>query len=262
VDGGDREEVSAVPRGAVIYLLSCVVSTMVFAQTPAVVPVDQEISLADVLRLVDPQYPGLQDFAAAMAANDLPRAQQLLIQHFAVRTKPVIPPATAPGVSEDMSICRLTKASPAQAEAWLKHVFTESNNDVGKMETFDLGLDIQWMRNPSQAPSWLAYVNQLRHLNSLAGLYQETKDERLATEIGKSVLTWSRQCPCGYATTDNEQVVKSAMEVRNRLCNLLVTYEVVRKSPVLTPEMHLAFWKVFIASARELMTYEACLTPD
>ena len=140
----------------------------VSAQQGAPVPVDQEISLTEVLKLVDPRHAGLEDFAAAMAVNDLPRAQQALIKHFAERTKPVIPPASFPGVGEGNSTIVLGNASPEQAEQWLKHTFTESNNDLGKLETYDLGPELRWTQNPSKALSWVLYLNQLNHLNSRA----------------------------------------------------------------------------------------------
>lgn len=241
--------------------IAVLAASMSAAQPPPVVPVDQEISLAEVLGLVNPAHPGLQAFSAAMQANDLPRAQALLIEHFAARTKPAIPAAQAPGIGEGNSMCVLGKASPDKAEQWLKHVFTLRNNDVGKVETFQLGPEIRWMDNPSEALSWILYLNQLNHLNSLAGLYQATKDEKLAAEVGESVLRWSRQVPRWYGYTNKGTLTPSGMEVRNRLCNLLSAYEVLRASPSLTPEMHLAFWKVFIASARELQTYSGVSYP-
>lgn len=234
---------------------------MAAAQPRPLVPVDQEMSLAEVLRLVDAQRSGLQDCAAAVQANDLPRAQQLLMRHFATRTRPVIPPAQAPGVGEGNSMCVAGKAGREQAETWLKHVFTLSNNDVGKQETTDLGPDIQWLKNPSESLSWILYLNQLNHLNALAGLYRETKDEKLAREVGASVLSWSQQVPAWYGYTNQGEITPSGMEVRNRLSNLIVAYDLVRASPSLTAEMHLAFWKVFITSARELMKYDGVSYP-
>ena len=71
-------------------------TTSVSAQERAVVPVDKEIGDEEVLRLVDAQYPGLQDFAAAMKAGDLARARELLARHFAARTRPVVPPPSSP----------------------------------------------------------------------------------------------------------------------------------------------------------------------
>jgi hypothetical protein len=223
--------------------------------------VDQEITQAEVLALVDVNRPELQEFAAAMQAQNPEAARQALINHFARRTTPVIPPASFPGIGPGNSTAVLSKTTPEQAALWLKHVFTLSNNDIGKQETYDLGPQIQWLKNPSQALSWILYLNQLNHLNSLAGLYRENRDEALAREIGTSVLTWSQQCPRGYGYTNKGTITPSGMEVRNRLCNLLATYDVVRASPSLTPEMHLAFWKVFITSARELMTYEGVSFP-
>lgn len=220
------------------------------------VPVDDEIGDEEVLRLVDASRPGLEGFTAAMGQGDLTRAQELLVAHFTQRVQPVIPLAAAPGVGEGNSTCVQGKTSPEQADTWLRHRFTLSNNDAGKTETYDLGPEIQWTTNPSSALSWILYLNQLNHLNSISGLYAETRDEKLALEVGQSVLSWTRQCPRGYGYVSDGKLVKSGMEVRNRVCNLIVAYETVRKSPSLTPAMHMAFWKLFIASARELMTYE------
>ncbi|MHB8993640.1 MAG: heparinase II/III domain-containing protein [Armatimonadota bacterium] len=241
-----------------LFVLYCLA---VSAQAAPLVPVDQEITQAEVLALVDARHPELKAFAAAIVAKDAPAAQQALIEHFARRTTPVLPPASFPGIGEGNSMAVLGKASPEQAAKWLGHTFTLSNNDIGKQETYDLGPQIQWLKNPSEALSWILYLNQLNYLNSLAGLYCETHDEKLAAEIGQCLLSWSQQAPRGYGYTNKGEIIKSGMEVRNRLCNLLATYDVVRTSPALTPQMHLAFWKVFIASARELQTYEGVSFP-
>jgi hypothetical protein len=244
-----------------IGLLLVLCSLAVPAHAAPPVPVDQEITLAEVLALVNARHPNLDAFAAAMQAKDPAAAQQALIEHFARRTTPVLPPASFPGIGEGNSMAVLGKASPEQAAQWLGHTFTLSNNDIGKQETYDLGPQIQWLKNPSEALSWILYLNQLNHLNSLAGLYRENHDEKLALEIGQSVLSWSQQVPRGYGYTNKGELVNSGMEVRNRLCNLLATYDVVRTSPSITPQMHLAFWKVFIASARELQTYDGVSFP-
>lgn len=241
------------------YSLAGLLLMLCFAAFPThaapLVPVDQEITQAEVLALVDTHHPDLKAFAAAMQANDLQAAQQELIRHFARRTSPVIPPVSFPGIGESNSMSVLGEASPEQAALWLKHIFTLSNNDIGKQETYDLGPQIQWLNNPSQALSWILYLNQLNHLNSLAGLYRVNHDEKLVLEIGEEVISWSQQCPRGYGYMNKGEFTPSGMEVRNRLCNLITTYDVVRTAPSLTPQMHLAFWKIFIASARELMTY-------
>jgi len=50
-----------------------------------VTPVDKEIGAEEVLRLVNSDYPGLDELAAAMAAGHLAWAQEMLVRHFATR---------------------------------------------------------------------------------------------------------------------------------------------------------------------------------
>jgi heparan-sulfate lyase len=247
-----------------ILAICSLISTLavpVLAQETEWVTVEQELSLRDVLELVDVNRPGLEQFARAMADDDLAAAQRLLIEYFATRTNVVIPPPEFPGIGFSNSMMVLGTTTPEQADEWLKHVFTMSNNDAGTRETYDLGPEIKWADNPSEASSWALYLNQLNHLNRLAGLYSETGDERYALEVGHSVLTWTQQCPRTYGSSKNGRLTKSGMEVRNRLCNLLSAYDVLRASPSLTDDMHLAFWKVFITHARELMEYSETSYP-
>ncbi len=225
-------------------------------------PVDKELPDEEVLRLVRPDYPGLQDFAAAIAANDLPKAHRLLVEHFATREKPFVPEAKFPGISEGNSMIKLRHVSKQIAdEKWLKHIFTQSNNDKGVVETYQLDPVIKWMENPSECRTWILYLNQLNVVNALAGLYNDSGDEKYLVEAGNMVTSWVEQCYRGYGYMQNGKLVTSHMEIRNRMCNCIAAYEVLRKSPALTPEMHMAFWKLFIASARELMTYTGVSYP-
>ena len=227
------------------------------------VPVDAELDTQAVLRLVDPQYPGLREVAAAVEAGDMERAQGLLARHFAAREQPVVPPPALSGVGEGNStaVIRAGHDRAAADATLMKHVFTLSNNDAGKQETYDLGAEIQWTRNPSKALSWILYLNQLNHLATLAGVYRDTGDERYVREIGAELIGWTQQCHRGYGYTRDGEIVASGMEVRNRLCNLVAAYDIVRKSPALTPRMHLAFWKMLIACSRELMQYDGVSYP-
>ncbi len=61
-----------------------------------VTPTNEAISDEEVLKLVNPAYPGLEDFAAAMKANDLAGAHKLLVRHFATRQKPFVPASRFP----------------------------------------------------------------------------------------------------------------------------------------------------------------------
>jgi len=226
-------------------------------------PVDREIPRQEVLRLVNGRDPALAPIAAAVQAGDLDGAQALLMRHFASRTRPVLPPAEFPGVGEGNSMTVIGRPADRQTadETWMRHVFTLRNNDAGVAETYDLGAQIDWLRNPSQALSWGLYLNQLNHLAALAGLYRATQDERYAAEVGMAVLAWTRQCPRWYGYTSQGTLTPSGMEVRNRLCNLIAAYDVLRASPSLTPDMHLAFWKMVIAGCRELTAYNGVSYP-
>lgn len=233
-------------------------------QEPRRVPVDEEIRDEEALSLVKPDYPGLREVSEAVHAGDSAKAKALLARHFAVRKRPVVPPAEFPGVGEGNSVVRLraTGADRQLAdETWMRHIFTLSNNDIGKLETFDLGPKIEWMKSPSQSLSWTCYLNQLNVLGQLGGVYRDTRDEKYAKEIGDLIVSWAKQCPRGYGYTRDGKPVDSGMEVRNRLCNCIAAYDVVWASPSLTPEMHMAFWKLFIASCRELMTYKGVSYP-
>ena len=229
-----------------------------------VVTVDQELSTEAVLALVDTRYPGLEALAEALAAGDDEAAKIALARHFATRDKPVVPEPRFPGVGESnsMVVARADAGRKQVAdEQWLKHVFTLANNDEGTQETFDLGPEIDWLHNPSEALSWSIYLNQLNVVAHLAGLYAATSEEKYAQEAGDLVQSWVRRCPRGLGGMQRSGIFNSGMEVRNRLCNCIAAYEIVRKSPSITPDTHLAFWKLFIASCRELMEYTGVRFP-
>ena len=246
----------------IMVFVTFIVAGLAQGQQPELVPVAEEVSDEQVLRLVDTAYPGLKDFSAAMAAGDQTRATELLVAHFASRQEPVLPPSSFPGLGAGNSTCILGGASQATVdEQWMKHIFTQSNNDIGKSETFDLGPDIRWMESPSQALSWTIYQNQLNIVNSVAGLYKQTGDEKYAAKAGEWVASWVKQCPAWYGGTRESGPWASPMETRNRMCNCIAAYEVLRKSPSLTPEMHLAFLKIMIAHSRSLMSYTGVAFP-
>lgn len=252
-------------RLAYQHLLSaCLLLTVALVWAQDYVPVDQEISDEEVLRLVDTSYPGLDKFAEAMGEGDLTRAHQLLVEHFATRTRPVLPPAEFPGVGEgnSMIVLRGSAAGKQTAdEKWLKHVFTIPNNDIGKVETFQLGPVIQWMESPSKALNWTGYLNQLNIISKLTGVYQGTGEEKYAREAGEMMVSWVQQVHRAYGYTLRGKYVPSGMEVRNRLCNCIAAYEVLRASESITPAMHMAFWKLFITCCRELMIYSGVSYP-
>ena len=250
--------------GAWILFLVGVLALPLDGQQAKHIPVDREIGDEEVLRLVNRRCPGLEDFAAAMEAGDLTKARLLLVKHFATRRKPVVPPAAFPGAGAGNSMMMLptTGRDKVRADAtWMKHIFTLSNNDVGKRETYALGPQIDWLHSPSKGFSWGLYLNQLNVPAQLAGVHRGTGEEKYAREIGELLVSWTRQVHRGYGYTKGGRHVNSGMEVRNRLCNCIAAYDVVRKSPSLTPEMHMAFWKVFIACSRELMSYRGVSYP-
>lgn len=222
------------------------------------VPVDQEISLEEVLRLVDPGHPAMREVVAARDAGNLTRARDLLARHMAARERPVVPPTRFPGLGPGNSTLILPGSAADRArvdQTTMRHRFTLRNNDAGTVETYDLGPRIEWMKNPGKALSWILYLNQLNHLAELAGVYRDTRDEKYAAEIVAQLSSWTQQCCRCYGYMRAERMVPSGMEVRNRLCNMVAAYDVVRRSPSLTPDAHLTFWKFFIACARELMRY-------
>jgi hypothetical protein len=137
-----------------IALFTFILLGIAQAQGPELIPVDEEITDLQVLQLVDTDYPGLEQFAAAMQAGDQQKATALLIDHFVSRDKPVLPESNFPGLGDGNSTCVLRMVSKAQAdEKWMKHIFSISNNDIGKSETYELGPEIKWMESPSEAKS-------------------------------------------------------------------------------------------------------------
>lgn len=217
-----------------------------------VTPANEAISDEEVLELVNPAYPGLKDFAAAMKANDLAGAHRLLVKHFATRQKPFVPASRFPFVDVNSALILqhhsfpIGKHKKVADDEWLKHIFTESNYNTGKMETYDLGADIRWNKNPSTSMYWHLYLNQLNFLAGLARVYKDTGDDKYAKGVGDLIVSWVRQMPADEG---------GGMQTRNRLCNCIAAYDVVRKSPSLTPEMHMAFWKVFITHSRGLVPW-------
>ena len=244
-----------------VAALVCTIAPSV-AQDPDHPPVDQELPDEEVLRLVRPDYPGFENLAAAMKARDLARAHRLLAQHFAARERPFVPEAKFPGITEGNSMVKLRRISKQRAdEKILKHIFAHSNNDKGITETYPLDPVINWMENPSEGFTWNLYLNQLNMLPQLAYVYRQAGDEKYAVEAGNLLTSWVEQMWRGYCYVRNGKIVNSGMEVRNRLCNCMAAYEVLRKSPSLTPDMHMGFWKLFISHARDLMTYSGVSYP-
>ena len=230
----------------------------------AALPVDRELADAVVLRLVDAERPGFESYRQALDDGKLEAAQRLLVKHFAARTTPILPPPTFPGLARGNSTLILKGGGADRTTAdtsWMKHVFSLRNNDEGTVETFDLGPEIRWLENPSKSLSWNLYLNQLNVVSQLAGVYRETLEEAYAREAADMVLTWSRQVHRGFGYTRQGTPVNSGMEVRNRLCNCITAYDVLRGSPSLTPTHHMAFWKVFVACSRELMQYDGVSYP-
>jgi hypothetical protein len=227
-------------------------------------PVDREITEAHVLGLIDNQRPELREVVAARDRGDIEQARALLVQHFADRTVPVLPAPRFPGISASNSMLVLQGSGALRDKAdnfWLKHRFHLSNNDVGRIETHQLPDPIRWIENPSEGFSWGLYLNQLNVVSGLAGVYRDTKEPKYAVEAGRMVLTWTQQMPRGFGYVRDGQVIASGMEVRNRLCNVLAAYDVLRRCPELTREMHMAFWKLFVASSRELIEYDGVSYP-
>ncbi|MCK5805078.1 MAG: alginate lyase family protein, partial [Lentisphaeria bacterium] len=212
----------------------------------------------------DAKRPGFEAYRQALDAGKLEAAQRLLVKHFATRTTPFLPAATFPGLSKGNSTLILKGGKSYRNTAdssWMKHVFTLSNNDAGKKETFDLGPEIHWLENPSKSLSWILYLNQLNVVSQLAGVYTGTREEAYAREAADMVLSWTQQVHRGFGYVRQGKLVNSGMEVRNRLCNCIAAYEVLRSSPSLTPAHHMAFWKLFITCSRELMEYDGVSYP-
>jgi len=221
-------------------------------------PVDRELSDQALLAAVDANTPGLAAFAEARQRGDLGTAQALLVSHFRDRRTPVLPPIAFPGGHAGNSMVTLqgSKANQAEADAkWLKHIYTSRNNDEGTTETHQLGDPIDWYDNPSKGFSWLLYINQLNLVSKLAGIWRDTGEERYALEAGDLVQSWTHQCWRGYCYIRDGKMTNSGMEVRNRLTNCIAAYDVLRTCPALTTEMHMAFWKLFVTHARELVEW-------
>ncbi|MFO7946506.1 MAG: alginate lyase family protein [Armatimonadota bacterium] len=241
--------------------------TLLSEKGPLLPPVDEEISDREILQIVDPDYPGLQEFSEALQAGDIPRARRLLARHFATRERPYIPPPTHPAVPKkntrqpprrNSMMILLASGDDKQLadEKWMKHIFTNRNYDTGEMETYEFGPTVKWQENPSEFKGWMTWLNQLNILAMLAGVYHDTGEDKYAAEVGDLMVSWTEQCArnIGGRLQDGQPVWRAnPIEVRNRTCNVLVAYDVVRKSPALTPDMHMAFWKLFVGSSRYLV---------
>lgn len=225
-------------------------------------PVDEEFSDEEILRAVDASRPGLEDFAAAMEAGNFERATELLAVHFATRGKPFLPEAQHPAIAPGDSSMTLYKGQVSRDTVdnmWLKHTFTYRNYYNSQMETYDLGPEIKWLYNPSDFYGWMAQLHQMNFIAQMAGIYQQTGDDKYAAEIGRLLVSWTKQTPRNISghIEDHDRVasVNIFMQVRNRTCNALAAYDAVRKSPALTPQMHMAFWKLFIGNCRYLVPW-------
>ena len=221
-------------------------------------PVDREISDQALLDAVQANTPELKAFAEARGRGDLANAWALLAKHFRERQTPILPPIAFPGGHSGNSMVVLQGSKAHQAEAdekWLKHIYTSRNNDEGTSETHQLSDPIDWYANPSNCFTWMLYINQLNVVSKLAGIWRDSGDDRYALEAGRLVQGWVRQCWRGYCYIRDGKMTNSGMEVRNRLCNCIAAYDILRTCPALTPEMHMAFWKLFVTHARELVEW-------
>jgi hypothetical protein len=239
-------------------LIMAICSAGLAAEFADYTPVDRELSNQALLAAVDASTPGLKAFAEARRRGDLATAQALLVSHFRGRRTPVLPPVAFPGghSGNSMVVLQGSKAHQAEADAkWLKHIYTSRNNDEGTTETHQLGDPIDWYDNPSKGLSWLLYINQLNLVSKLAAIWRDTGEDRYALEAGKLVQSWTHQCWRGYCYIRDGKLVNSGMEVRNRLTNCIAAYDVLRTCPALTGEMHMAFWKLFVTHARELVEW-------
>jgi len=219
-------------------------------------PLDREISDEQVLRAIGSGFPALR-------AQDLAQAHRLLARHFAEREKPTVPETEFPGIGRGDSTITL-KATGAQKqiadEKWMRHVFVLRDNDRGTSEEHSLGTPIQWLKSPMECSSGMAYINQLNILAKLAGVYRDTGEDKYAVEVGKMMVSWVRECPLrfsGHITKGEVTNINTYMQVRNRLCNCLAAYDAVRKCAAVTPEIHMAFWKLFLGNSRYLVEWSS-----
>ncbi|MBT3374528.1 MAG: alginate lyase family protein [Lentisphaerae bacterium] len=225
---------------------------------PEYTPVDREITDRALLDALDSTGQALGAVVEARERNDHESARALLAGHFRQRRTPVLPKTTFPGghAGNSMVVVQGSKAHQKEAdEKWLRHIYTSRNNDEGTTETYQLGTPVDWYANPSTCFTWMIYLNQLNVVSKLAGVWRDTGDDRYALEAGHLVESWVKQCWRGYCYVRDGKMTNSGMEVRNRLCNCIAAYDVLRTCPALTPEMHMAFWKLFVSHARDLVEW-------
>jgi hypothetical protein len=134
----------------------------------------------EFLDSVNGEYPGLEDFAAALAAEDLDGAKAALIQHMRTRETPV-----APELSPDGSARGLERAAEI-----LDHIF----RSAGCPPT-QVGAQILWNEDPHDYRQWPIHLNRHSNWVTLGRVYAATDDEKYAAEFVAQLESWLAAMP-------------------------------------------------------------------
>lgn len=128
----------------------------------------------------------------------------------------------------------------------LKHIFVGQS----AYQPYFCGDDINWGYRPVPDNEWVWQLNRMGFWQSMASVYQQTKDERYAKEWCNQILDWTRKNP---RDKDHEYSWRS-IEAGIRGHSWTNLFQRFVDSPSFTPEVLVAFLNSFHEHSAFLMT--------
>lgn len=129
---------------------------------------------------VDADYPGLEEFRAAMEADEPDAAKSALVEHFRTRTTPPAPPLATVA----------SAATIERADEVLQHIFRSASCPPTKIEG-----PIKWNEDPHNYDQWAIHLNRHSDWVTLGRAYAGTGDEKYAREFVALLNSWIDAMP-------------------------------------------------------------------
>ncbi|HWT02293.1 MAG TPA: alginate lyase family protein [Pyrinomonadaceae bacterium] len=184
-----------------------------------------------------------------------------LLEHFRSRTGPKFLPGSDAHSQATQALQR--GLLPSETAALIERAARAADERCWRVLGYGekcFGENVDWLTDPASGAAWpLAYhadvrlvrgdgsdarvlweVNRLAHLLTLARAYAVTNEEKFAREVFAQLRSWREQNPVGRGPN-----WACAMEVALRAMNLLASFELLRRSPLLDEETLSLFLQTF-----------------